>query len=51
MGALLGAVVSFLEAIGLALDRDDFRIVDQPINQRDDAGGVGEDLAPSKRGS
>ncbi len=36
----------FLEAVGLALDGDDFGVVDEAIDQGDDAGGVGEDLVP-----
>ena len=44
--ALLGALAGFLEAIGFALDGDDLGVVDQPIDQGDDTGGVGEDLVP-----
>src|SRR5271170_6123388 len=43
---LLGAVMSFLEAIRVAFDGDDFGVVNEAVNQRDDAGGVGEHLAP-----
>src|SRR5208283_4244014 len=43
---LLGAVMSFLEAVGVAFDGDDFGVVNEAVNQRDDAGGVGEHLAP-----
>ena len=44
--ALLGALAGFLEAIGFALDGDDLGVVDQPIDQGDDSGGVGKDLVP-----
>ena len=35
----------FLEAIGFAFDGDDFGVVQETVDQRDDAGGVGEHLA------
>ena len=38
--------MGLLEAVGLAVDGDDLGIVHQAIDQRDDAGGVGEHLAP-----
>src|ERR1700690_2713169 len=41
-----GALLCLLEAIGFAIDGDDFGVVDETINQRDDACGVGEYLAP-----
>src|SRR3954468_22922875 len=43
---LLSAFAGFLEPVGLALDGDDLRIVDEAIDQRDDAGGAGEHLVP-----
>ena len=36
----------FLEAGGLALDGQDLGVVDEAVHEGDDAGGVGEDLAP-----
>src|SRR5271165_6585991 len=45
-GALLGAVMSFLEAIGVAFDGDDLGIVNEAADQGDDARGVGKHLAP-----
>ena len=36
----------FLEAVAFALDGEDLGVVDEAIDQGDDAGGVGEDLAP-----
>jgi hypothetical protein len=44
--ALLGSFAGLLEAIGLALDGEDLGVVDQAIDQGDDAGGVWKDLAP-----
>jgi hypothetical protein len=44
--ALRGALAGFLEAIGFALDGDNLGVVDQPIDQGDDTGGVGKDLVP-----
>jgi hypothetical protein len=44
-GALLGSFAGLLEAIGFALDGEDLGVVDQAIDQRDDAGGVWKDLA------
>jgi hypothetical protein len=35
--ALLGAVMSFFEAIGVTFDGDDLGIVDEAVDQRDDA--------------
>src|SRR4051812_26011006 len=45
-GALLGAFARLLEAVGIPLDGDDLGVVDEAIDQGDDAGGVGENLAP-----
>jgi hypothetical protein len=44
--ALLGSFLSLLEAIGFALDGEDLGVVDQAIDQGDDAGAVWKDLAP-----
>lgn len=33
-------------AIGFALEGDDLGVMDETIDERDDAGGVGEDLRP-----
>jgi hypothetical protein len=35
-----------LEAVGLAVDRDDLGVMDEAIDQGGDAGRGGEDLAP-----
>src|SRR5271163_168628 len=44
--ALLSAFTGLLQAIGLAFDGDDLGVVDEAVDQRDDAGGVWEHLAP-----
>ena len=41
VSALLGAFLSFLVAVGLAFEGDEFGVMGEPIDQRDDAGGVG----------
>lgn len=51
MIALGGALFGFLEAVGLALDGDDFGLVQEAIDEGDDAGGVGEDLVPLGEGA
>lgn len=48
-GTLFGAFPRFLESVGLALDGDDLGVVDQAIDQRHDAGGVGKHLAPFRK--
>src|SRR3954447_10528770 len=45
-GAPLGALASLLGAIGLALNGDDLGVVEQTVDQGDDAGGAGKGLAP-----
>ena len=50
-GALLGALACFLGAVGLAFDGDDLGAVDQTVDEGDNAGGVGEDLAPFGEGT
>jgi hypothetical protein len=39
--ALLGAFLSLFETIGFALARENLGVMDQAIDQGDDAGGVG----------
>jgi hypothetical protein len=48
---LLAAFLGLLEAVGLALDSDDLGVVDEAVDQGDDAGGIGEDLAPFGEGA
>ena len=36
----------FFEAVGLALDGNDFEAVNEPIDERNDAAGVWEDFLP-----
>ncbi len=45
-GPLFVALAGFLDAVGFAFDGDDLGIVGQAVDQRDDAGGVGEHLFP-----
>ena len=50
-GQLLGdlaaiAVFSLLETVGIAVDGDDVGVVDEAVDERDDAGGAGEHLVP-----
>lgn len=44
--AVLGALARFLQAIGLAFEWHDLGVVDQPVDQRDDAGRVAEHVLP-----
>jgi hypothetical protein len=44
-----GAFAGFLEPIRFAFDGNDFRIVDESVDQRDYAGGVGEYLRATRR--
>ena len=44
--AQFGALLGFLEAIGVGLDGDDLGVVDEAVDQRDDAGDGGKDLVP-----
>ena len=48
--ALLLAFLGFLAAPGLAVDGDDLGVVDEAVDQGDDAGGVGEGFAPLGEG-
>ena len=50
LGFAGGALLSLLEAIAFAFEGDDLGAVQQPIDERDDAGGVGEDLVPFAEG-
>ena len=43
---LLAALLGLLEAVGLALDLNDLGVVYEAVDEGDDAGGIGEDLAP-----
>nr|WP_263398596.1 hypothetical protein [Pseudomonas alloputida] len=43
---MFGAFARLLEPIRFAFDGDDLGVVDQAVDQRDDAGRVGEHLAP-----
>ena len=45
-GTVCGALLGFLEAIAVAGEGEDLGAVHEPIDERDDAGGVGEDLIP-----
>src|SRR5208282_603053 len=45
-GPLLSALFSLLETVGIAVDGDDLGVVDEAVDQRDDAGGAGEHLVP-----
>ena len=47
---LVGSFLGLLEAIGFALDGEDLGVVDQAIDQGDDAGGIWKDLAPFGEG-
>src|SRR5487761_2052070 len=46
LGALFGSFVGFLDAVGFAVDGDDFRVVHEAIDHGDDASGIWEDVAP-----
>src|SRR3954467_6259386 len=50
-GALVGAFAGFLEPVGFAFDGDDLGVGEEPVDQRDDAGGIGENLAPLGKGA
>ena len=47
---LVGSFLGLLEAIGFALDGEDLGVVDQAVDQGDDAGGIWKDLAPFGEG-
>ena len=46
IGALVGSLLCFLEPVGLALDGEDFGVMDETIDEGDHASGIGKDLAP-----
>jgi hypothetical protein len=43
-------LLSFFEAVAVAVDGEDLGAMHQPIHEGDDAGGVGEDLIPFAKG-
>ncbi|MCP4409410.1 MAG: hypothetical protein GY807_17005 [Gammaproteobacteria bacterium] len=43
---LLGAFLGLFEAKGFGFDREGLGMMDEAVDQRDDASGVGEDLVP-----
>ena len=47
---LFGALHGLFDAIGSAVDGDDFGIVHKPVDHGDDAGGIREDVAPFGEG-
>jgi hypothetical protein len=47
---LVGSFLGLLEAIGFAFDGEDLGVVDQAIDQGDNAGGIWKDLAPFGKG-
>lgn len=49
--AFLLVLFRLLEAIRVRLDGDDLRTVDQAVHQGDNAGGIGEHLAPLREGT
>jgi hypothetical protein len=42
-------LLGFLEAVALGFDFDDLGALDEAVDECDDAGGVGEDLAPLEK--
>ena len=49
--AFFGAFSGLFEAERFALDVDDFGMVDEPVDEGDDAGRIGEDFVPFGEGS
>ena len=49
-GVAFGALLRFFEAIRLALDRDDFGMMHESIDERDHAPGVRKHLGPRGEG-
>ena len=49
--ALLLVFLGLLAAIGIAVDGDDLGVVDEAVDEGDDAGGVGEGFAPLSEGA
>jgi hypothetical protein len=55
LGAATGSagsveLLGFFEAVAFGVDVDDLGAMDEAVDERDDAGGVGEDLAPLGKG-
>ena len=50
LGLFRGPFLGLLEAVAPPLDWDDFRAVDETIDERHDTGGVGKYLAPLSEG-
>ena len=48
--AACGAFLSFFEPVAVAAEREYLRAVYEPVDQRHDASGVGEDLTPFAEG-
>src|SRR6516225_2871227 len=48
--ALLGAFFGLFETVGPTFDGEDLGVMDEAIDKRDDAGGVGKDLSPFGKG-
>ena len=51
VSALSRTFLGLLEAVGVALDGDDLGVVEQAVDEGNDAGGTGEDLAPFGEGA
>ena len=49
-GTLVGSFLGLLEAIGFSLDGEDLGVVDQAVDQGDNACGIWKDLAPFGEG-
>src|SRR3954468_15845743 len=50
-GAEFAALLGFFEPVGIGLNGDDLGIMDEAVDQRDDAGGGGKDLVPLGEGA
>ena len=48
---MLGSLAGLFSAVGLAVDDDDFSVVNEAINQSDNTGSIGEDIAPFRERS
>jgi len=49
--AALGTLAGFFEAIGVAFDGEDFGVVNETVNEGDDAGRIRKDLSPIGEGA
>ncbi len=49
-GPARGAFTSLFQAVAVAIDREDLRSMDEPIDESYDAGSIGEDLVPLAKG-